>query len=252
MTQQPTPPSVQRYLDLLSGCLTRELFLDEPGVDPDGTIRASRAVGMDWPQTAETMIGTARLNHLRWCVETVIADAVEGDLIETGVWRGGAAILMRGVLAAYGDTSRKVWLADSFAGLPAPNVEEFPQDEGYDLSVHPELAIGLAEVQANFRRYGLLDGQVDFLVGWFKDSLAAAPMASLSVLRLDGDLYESTWQALDALYPRLSIGGFCIVDDYGCYEPCRQAVHDYRARHGIVEQIEPIDWTGSFWRRLYR
>jgi O-methyltransferase len=156
---------------------------------------------------------------------------------------------MRGVLEAYGDRTRTVWVADSFAGLPAPNVAEFPQDAGLDLSVHPELAISVAEVQHNFRRYGLLDDQVQFLVGWFKDTLATAPISNLAVLRLDGDLYESTWQGLEALYPRLSVGGFCVIDDYGCYEPCRQAVHDYRNRYGISEPIESIDWTGSFWRR---
>ena len=75
-------------------------------------------------------------------------------------------------------------------------------------------------------------------------------MRRLALLRLDGDLYESTMDALVHLYPKLEPGGYLIVDDYGDIPACRQAVHDYRSRHGITEEIEPIDWTGVFWRKL--
>ena len=79
----------------------------------------TRELGLDWPAEAETMIGMQRLTSLQHCVETVLADDIPGDLIECGVWRGGACILMRAVLAAYGDETRSVWLADSFAGCAA-------------------------------------------------------------------------------------------------------------------------------------
>ena len=82
------------------------------------------------------------------------------------------------------------------------------------------LAVPEEEVKANFRRYGLLDDQVRFLPGWFKDTLQDAPIDRIAVLRLDGDLYESTIQALDALYPRVSPGGFCIIDDYLAVKAC--------------------------------
>lgn len=87
-------------------------------------------------------------------------------------------------------------------------------------------------VRRNFARYGLLDEQVHFLKGWFGRSLSKAPIERLAVLQLDGDLYESTWDALTHLYPKLSPGGFAIVDDYW-YASCRTAVHDYRVQHGI-------------------
>jgi O-methyltransferase len=172
-----------------------------------------------------------------------------GDLIETGVWRGGASILMRGVLAAHGDTSRTVWLADSFAGLPPPDAETYPADANIDMSANAELAVSLDEVAANFRRYGLLDEQVRFLKGWFRDTLPEAPTDRLAVLRLDGDLYESTWVALTSLYPKLSPGGYVIVDDYGAMPVCRLAVDDYQREQGIEEPLDEIDWTGVFWRR---
>jgi hypothetical protein len=193
------------------------------------------------------MIGLRRLDNLQQCIETVLADGVPGDLIETGVWRGGATIFMRGVLKAYGVTDRTVWAADSFVGLPAADLERFPEDQGWDKLDLP-LAVSLEAVQANFARYQLLDEQVHFLPGWFKDTLPAAPIAQLSVLRLDGDLYESTIDALTHLYPRLSSGGFAIIDDYNL-PSCRQAVDDYRAAHAIDDAIQEIDGWGVFWRR---
>lgn len=68
-------------------------------------------------------------------------------------------------------------------------------------------------------------------------------------MRLDGDFYQSTMEALVALYPRLMPGGYVIIDNYGAIEQCRQAVHDYRDKHGIVEEIQTIDWTGVYWQR---
>ena len=135
----------------------------------------SRLIGKDWPSEAETMIGMVRLNNLQACVEDVIQRAIPGDLIETGVWRGGATIFMSGALKAYGITDRNVWVADSFQGLPKPDAEKYPADKGDKHWTHPELAVGVEEVRANFARYGLLDDQVKFLVGWFRDTLPAAP-----------------------------------------------------------------------------
>jgi len=271
-----------RYIDLLMGCLTRELFLDEevhdvdlgsiassPLAAVDGGITGLRAAlrsegwrltrrggdpdrrldGNDWPPTAETMVGRLRLQQVRSCVESVLADGVPGDLIETGVWRGGVTILMRGILEAWADTQRTVWVADSFRGLPTPDVVNYPADAGHDLSDVSTLAVSADQVRRGFERYGLLDHRVRFLEGWFSDTLPAAPIGRLAVLRLDGDLYESTIDALEALYPRLSVGGYVIVDDYGAWEPCRRAVDDYRAAHGISDEITSVDWTGVHWRR---
>ncbi|HUO39766.1 MAG TPA: TylF/MycF/NovP-related O-methyltransferase [Mycobacterium sp.] len=204
-----------------------------------------RDLGGDWPAEAETMIGMHRLTSLQRCVETVLAEDIPGDLVECGVWRGGACILMRAVLAAYGDETRCVWLADSFEGLPRPDTAKYKADKEIKVGLAgAALAVPEAEVKANFQRYGLLDDRVRFLPGWFKDTLPDAPIDRIAVLRLDGDLYESTIQALDALYPRLSPGGFCIIDDYLDIEACRQAVADYRAKNGISAEIFEIDESG--------
>jgi O-methyltransferase len=235
-------PLIRRTLDVLATRgfkLVRVLPFDE----------RKRNLGLDCPAAAETMIGMQRLTSLQRCVETVLAEDVPGDLVECGVWRGGACILMRAVLAAYGDQKRCVWVADSFAGVPKPDKENYAADENLRLDLIADV-LGVSEdaVKANFKRYGLLDGRVRFLAGWFKDTLQGSPIDSIALLRLDGDLYESTIQALDALYPRLSIGGFCVIDDYHAIGACRQAVTDYRKANEISAEVIEIDGTGVFWR----
>jgi O-methyltransferase len=266
------PSAARAYLDLLQRCLTRQAFLDQEWWDADlrdwpggrdvvvpvlrergwRVVRRgdpeARAEGRDWPPTAETMIGTARLDNVVRCCVQAVQDGIPGDLIETGVWRGGSTILMRGVLQALGDAERRVWVADSFEGLPVPDAERYPADEGLDWSGVGVLKVDADAVRANFARYGLLDDRVRFLEGWFSDTLPDAPIERLAVLRLDGDLYESTMDALVALEPRVSPGGFVIVDDYGGWPPCRAAVDDYRADRGIRAPLHTVDWTGVWWR----
>jgi O-methyltransferase len=210
----------------------------------------ARAEGRDVPSEAETMVGLRRLEHLQRCIHEVLDRGVPGDLIETGVWRGGASIFMRASLRAHGSTDRVVWVADSFAGLPKPDPETYPLDSDDRHWTAAALAVSRSSVEANFARYGLLDDQVRFLEGWFKDTLPAAPIEKLAIIRLDGDMYQSTMEALQALYPKLSVGGYLIVDDYGAVPACRRAVEDFRSQFDVSEEIETIDWTGIAWQRL--
>lgn len=197
---------------------------------------------------SHTMIGRRRLDHLHRCLDIIHDEGLPGDFIETGVWRGGATIFMRAHLAAHAVTHRRVWVADSFQGLPEPSAR---QDIAYDLSARyqPILAVRLERVQDLFDRYDLLDDQVCFLAGWFRDTLPTAPITQLALLRLDGDLYESTMDALVALYEKVVPGGFIIVDDYGALPPCREAVDTFRSRHGITAPLDQVDWTGVAWRK---
>jgi O-methyltransferase len=242
---------IQRYLNLLEASLTGVLIEDAPFDYWDGADgkfdRNNRLLGLDWPSLAFSMIGGARMRNLRQACETVLLDGVAGDFIETGVWRGGSCIFMKGVLEAYGDATRRVFVADSFTGLPPGDAVNFPADAGGRADTWVELKVSRADVEDNFRRFGLLDERVVFLEGWFKDTLPSAPIDQLAILRLDGDMYESTIQALDALYHKVSYGGYVIVDDY-FLPPCAQAVHDFRERYGITSPILPIDGVGSFWR----
>ena len=243
LRQGPIPGEGSLYLDLMKRALSGWIHADD-SFDP-----GLREKGGDWPENAQTMIGLKRLDNLQFCVEDALARGVPGDLIETGVWRGGATIFMRAILKAHSVEDRRVWVADSFEGLPPPDPERYPQDRGDQLHTFDQLAVSVEQVRANFERYGLLDEQVGFLEGWFRDTLPEAPTERLAVVRLDGDMYESTMDALVNLYPKLSVGGYLIVDDYGAVPTCRQAVHDYREAHGVHEELRPIDWTGVFWQR---
>lgn len=210
----------------------------------------ARESGLDWPARAESMIGLKRMSNIQESIAQIIADDVPGDFIETGVWRGGATIFMKANLNAWGDTTRTVWVADSFEGLPAPDASRYPADTGDELFTQTGLAVGLETVKSNFRRYGVLDDRVEFLVGWFKDTLPVAPLGEIALMRLDGDMYESTIQAIEVLYPKLSPGGFCIIDDFGSHaSQAGQAILDYRAEHGITEEIVQIDPFGAYWRK---
>ena len=154
---------------------------------------------------------------------------------------------MRGILEAYADATRRVFVADSFEGLPPPNTAEYPADAGYEFNKVKQLSVSLDDVKRNFQAYGLLDERVVFLKGWFKDTLHEAPIDSIAVLRLDGDLYESTIQSLDALYYKVSPGGFVIIDDY-FLQPCANAVTDFRERHAITSPLLPVDDWAKWWR----
>ena len=269
------PDAAARYLDLLARCLTRDLFLDEEVRNVDlrdtpfgeadlvraqlrergwrlvrpGADRGTRAVGNDWPPHAETMVGLARLDNVLHCASTALADGVPGDLVETGVWRGGTSIYLRAILEVLGgpaDAARKVWACDSFEGLPEATLDI---DEPMQFHTYPQLAVGVDAVKANFDRYGLLDERVEFVQGWFSDTLPGLPVEEIAVLRLDGDMYSSTMDALVALEPKVAPGGFVLVDDYGGIEACAQAVTDYRAEHGITAAIHEVDWTAVWWRK---
>jgi O-methyltransferase len=205
--------------------------------------------GCNWVPVAHTMIGLKRLDNIQYCVEDVIRNRVPGDLIETGVWRGGATIFMRAILKAHGITDRKVWVADSFAGSPKSDAKKYPKDTDDTHHTRVELTIPLNEVKANFESYGLLDDQVQFLKGWFKDTLPTAPINQLAVLRLDGDMYESTIDPLKNLYSKLSKGGYLIVDDYGAVPGCKAAIDDFRRGNGIKDIINTIDRAGVYWQK---
>ena len=268
------------YLSLLKKCLSRAIFDEQlieyrpnvsdrrPFLKPayhilksllgsrqlviarsEGSYKEQRLRGESWPLAAETMIGTKRLDNIQMLATNVVLKKIPGDFIETGVWRGGAVILMRAVLKAYGVTDRTVYVADSFCGLPAPDHNRYPADLGLNLHEFDFLRVSLDEVKSNFAKYDLLDDQVKFLVGWFKDTLPTASISKLALMRLDGDLYESTMDSLRALYYRLSVGGYCIIDDFGYIPACRQAVTDFRSEHGITEEIVMIDQSGCFWEK---
>ena len=270
--------AVSLYLDLLNRCVCNLIYQDPSvpyiGEESDDPLSAPfsierRLSGKDWPRYAHTMVGVKRLDNVRSLIENVLNSGVPGDLIETGVWRGGSTIYMRGVLKAYDISDRSVWVADAFGfQFPAGN-EHGTTDKSYtslgtellakgisalprgDQDKHALLVEGTSyeEVRDTFARYGLLDDQVKFLRGWFSETLPTAPVEQLALLRMDGDFYDATRVALTSLYPKLSAGGWAIVDDYGTFSECRQAVHDYLDEMNLHVDIVPIDDEAVYWQK---
>lgn len=238
----------EQLLHMLSDCKANGDSLVLNKILPDGSSRIAKEM-RNLTELSHTMIGRKRLDNLQFCIETVLEENIPGDLIEAGIWRGGATIFMRGVLSAYGVTDRIVWAADSFAGVPPPTHVE---DAGFtlDSSVLPVLAVSLEDVMELFERYDLLDEQVNFVQGWFKDTLSSVAINKLALLRLDGDLYESTMDALLPLYDKVSNGGFIIVDDYYSCPPCKRAIDEFRASHKISAPLIQIDNQSAYWRKL--
>lgn len=205
----------------------------------------AREIGRDWPNfIGFTMVGHRRLDNVQACIEDVLKNNVKGDFIETGAWRGGMTIFMRAMLKDHGVTDRNVWVADSFEGLPVPEMK----GDGWDLSEVQMLKVSIEQVKVNFMKFGLLDDQVKFLKGWFCDTLPNAPIQNLAILRLDGDMYSSTMDALKNLYPKVSKGGYVIVDDYYSWPSCRQAVTDYLDMHGLKPEIIAVDEDAAYWK----
>lgn len=235
------------YLDLVQKCILGLIYQDGSTQNPVFD-ENERTNGLAWPLQAHSMIGAKRMNNIQELAQHVIDENIPGDFAETGVWRGGACIFMAAILKAYNITNRSVWVCDSFAGLPPPNIVDYPQDAGDSHHSCPQLAISLETVQSNFARYNLLSDQIKFVKGFFSDTLPTAPIEQLSILRLDGDMYESTIVALENLYLKLSIGGYVIVDDY--FLPnCRRAIEDYMSANNIKSELIAIDSSSVYWKK---
>lgn len=251
-------PNRELYLNLLKECLLDNIHGKQMNMGYHGDIRekATKAQidqGLYWPDRAHTMIGRHRLNNIQFCIEYCLENDIPGDLIETGVWRGGAVIFMKGVLEAHGIKDRKVFVADSFEGCPEPEPERYPHDikshgrryNFYQISI---LSISKEEVEDNFRRYNLLDENVVFVEGFFEHSLHLVDSSNIAVLRLDGDMYSSTIQVLNQLYDRVPKGGFIIIDDWKV-QGAFMAVRDFRAKREIQDKIKKIDKMSAFWQK---
>ena len=210
------------------------------------SVPANRKNGSDWPQRAQTMIGIMRLNNLHKCLDEVRINNIDGDFIETGVWRGGACIFVKKYFQLY-NMNKKVFVADSFEGLPKP---EHPEDEGDHHHTMEFLQVSLEEVKKNFEMHQELDENVIFLKGWFSDTLPNnQDIKKLCILRMDGDMYKSTMDVFDSCYHKVENQGFVIIDDYSSVRGCQRATIVFRERNKITTPLTHIDGCGVFWQK---
>ncbi len=222
----------------------------------DGLLAGLSPDSLQWllemnARPVDTLAPPAQLDAIQACIETIVNDAIPGDLMEAGCFRGGLCVLMSGVLKALGALDRKVFAADSFAGLPSPDVTLAPDDAIVFELLH---AVGgfkssIEQFRETLRRHDLLDGRIQPIRGWFHETLPCAPIQSLAMIRLDATFQQSTRAVLDALYPKLSPGGFVFCSDYGVPTGARRAVDEYRFKHGIGEPLVDVDNQGVLWRK---
>jgi len=200
--------------------------------------------GSEWPDGGQalSMIGKRRLHNFAALVSTVISEDIPGDIIETGVWRGGASLLAAKVVELMCD-QRVIHMADSFKGIPAAPADLKHYSGWLKDSSASRIAIlndnSIEKVQRDTALFGIDPKRVQFVPGWFNESLPALtkqhPHLRFSVMRLDGDTYYSTMDALEALYAQLSPGGFIIIDDFVDWRGCRTAVDEFRGRYVRAE-----------------
>jgi hypothetical protein len=195
---------------------------------------------------ALSMIGYKRLTNLEHLVTDVLDNKIDGSFIETGVWKGGACMFVKYIFNKY-NCDKKVYVADSFMGLPTPNEEKYPKDSNDIHHTYDFLKISEEDVKKNFADFNLLDDNVVFLKGWFSETLPNVN-DKFSIIRLDGDMYESTMDALVNLYDKLSINGYVIIDDFS-FHACSSAVNDYRKENNIDEEIIKIDPSSVYWKK---
>ena len=247
---------VKSYLQTLKLSLTGEL-LKTDSIDPGpGTVHDLksgpfdanlRMQGMDWPAHGLTMVGRMRLENIERLLLNMIDAQVPGDFVECGVWRGGSSLFARGMLKALNVHGRKVHLVDSFEGLPKAS-----QTKDRDVwSKMDFLKVSLEEVQEPFRQLGLLDHGVAFHKGFFQHSLPLlrkqllANKKRIAVLRMDGDMFESTMDILYNLYDLVSVGGCIIIDDFAIRE-AKEAVETFLQHHKLIVDYIKIDEFSSY------
>jgi hypothetical protein len=181
-----------------------------------------------------------RLRALYEAVDRVCRLGIQGDIVECGAARGGSAGLL-GLAMRERDKNRRLWVFDTFAGLPPPS----KNDPDYDTAKHYTGSCfgSLEDVQKFFTEIGIIDS-AKLIKGLFQETLIHADVGTIAVLHLDGDWYDSTMICLDCLYDRVQSGGVIQIDDYGHWAGARKAVHDFFDRRNMKVRLDYIDYTG--------
>lgn len=266
-----SPALYELYMSLLKSSLTGRLLLDEPPLPPidaeklleeairrfgDALTVAITPEVLSWllnmnARRVATLAPPAQLDTLQRCLETVVSEGINGDVIEAGCGRGGQCALMSGTLLALGATDRTILGADSFEGLPEPDSEHAPDDAlfAFFLDAIGRFRWSREQTETLLDRYGLRDERFQAIPGWFHESLPAAGLGSLAFIRLDATFYQSTRDALRVLYPHLSPGGYVLCADYEAPTGARRAVDEYRRAAAIYDPLEDIDGQGVLWRK---
>ena len=204
-----------------------------------------------------SVVSAARRRATVHMARAALLSDVRGDFVETGVYTGGTTALMALALRDFDACGRKMWAFDSFEGFP-DDIREEDSSGGSNKGAAGEFS---SPYETFVENMGIIGDAADRLVvtrGFFNETCAKSAVAEIALLRLDGDLYVSTWDALAALYDRVSPGGFVYVDDYGSFNGCREAVDRFRTERRIFEPMHFVQentgpqpsFEAVWWRKL--
>ena len=202
-----------------------------------------------------SLVGWQGMEATYDCTRKVLERRIPGDLVECGVAQGGSALLIAMVNKHFGDSSRQIWLFDSYEGLPDPTPDDFKEGRtGSHIRPLPKgSCLGTIEEVSRllFTENGLNPKVIRMEKGWFQDTLPviAPKIGSISLLRLDGDWYESTLVCLNFLFSKVSTGGFVILDDYFTCHGCKKATDEFLAAHSKNYPIIPDGRGGAFFEK---
>jgi O-methyltransferase len=197
-----------------------------------------------------TMTSNERVIMLMRSVRYVVEHQIPGDIVECGVWRGGSMMAVARALLRAKDTSRRLWLFDTYQGMPPHRDVDvtWADQTAEDVLRHDgDLLVALLEdVQRAVRSTGYNPDRLHFIKGKVEDTIPHHGPEQIALLRLDTDWYESTLHELEHFYPRLPPGGVLIIDDYGCWKGARKAADEYISRHKLPLLLQRIDFTSRF------
>ena len=219
---------------------------------PDITLEDRQIIEFVRPYT---MTSSQRLWALIQAVRYVIDNGIPGDFVECGVWRGGSVMAMAQTASSAGDAHRRIWLYDTFSGMTAPTEHDIEAETGTrarDMLASTPVGDGAnvwcvasqQDVERNLRLTQFPIDRFTVVAGDVAQTLIASVPQKISLLRLDTDWYASTRISLEVLYPRLTPGGVCILDDYGHWEGARKAVDEYFSTLPSRPLLMPIDYSG--------
>ena len=194
-----------------------------------------------------SMCGLADINQIKFLLENIINDHIDGCIVETGVWRGGMSMWMQSILK-YHNNKRDIWLFDTFGTFPSSSNSK-------DKYIHSITSIlfanapTIADVKNNFRMHDLLDTNIKFVVGDFKDSIPHSQVQDIALLHCDSDYYDSTKIVLEIFYWKIVKGGYIVIDDYNnIHLGCKDAVDDFRRKYSIKIPIIDTHHGSVYWR----
>lgn len=190
-----------------------------------------------------TMIEPLRLAMLYGLAREVLSEGIEGDIVECGVCNGGSAALMAAAITS--DPTRRLWLYDTFAGIPAPGSRDGPLAPQYE----GQLRGSLERVQEVFQKVRVPLSSVVIRQGLFQDTFAEPLPDRVALLHVDADWYQSVIDSLRTFYPLVTDGGLIVLDDFGHWEGAREAFYDFCREQGINPLLERTGYTQAFWRK---